>query len=130
MIRNRISRSRNWPRTKKGAPSTNDASVIQFSVPMEKGFHFFNGFSQPTGVYATSMIDFLDQLKKVDLKSVQFHSDRNDFSRWLREVVNDSSLAGDFDGLHAVELSGEDVRSRLVELTEKRCRELADAQNA
>jgi hypothetical protein len=76
------------------------------------------------------MLDFLDQLKKVDLKSIQFHSDRNDFSRWLKEVVNDDILAHDFDGFHAAELSGEEVQTRPVELTEKRCGELAEAQNA
>lgn len=68
--------ARKGPRTKKTATNTDEASVITFSVPVEKGFHFFTGLSEPTGIYAISTIDFLDQLKKVEFAPVPFREER------------------------------------------------------
>jgi len=128
MITSTISQSRKGARRKKAAPDADGPSVIRFPVPVEKAFYFFTDVGEPTGICSTSIYDFLEQLKQVDLKSLQFHFARHDFSRWLRDVVQESELADDFDGLHAVELSGEEIRMGLVELAEKRCKELADAQ--
>jgi hypothetical protein len=103
------------------------ALCITSSVPVEKRFHFFTDLDKPTGIDATSIFDFLDTLRKVDLESVEFHLERDDFSRWLREVVGDNSLADDFEKQHALGLSGEKIRSNLVEITERRCKEMNDA---
>ena len=130
MIRSTISQSRKRPRRKRTARNAEQAPVAVISVPVEKGFHFFTGVNEPTGICATSMTNFLDQLKRIDLRSLQFHLERNDFSRWLREVVNDSSLADDFDGLQAVKFSGKEIRRGLLELTQKRYGAIADAQAA
>jgi hypothetical protein len=95
-------------------------------VPGEKAFHFFTAIQQPTGAFATSLFDFLEQLKKVDLKSVEFHLKRNDFQKWLREVIRDDWLADQFGKLQALDLSAERLRVRLVEITEERCKQLSD----
>ena len=124
MSRNAKLQSRKGRRTKK---NTQDPQVISPSVPVEKRFHFFTDLNKPTGIYATSIYDFLDTLKKVDLESLEFHFERNDFSRWLREVVGDNSLADDFEKRHALDLSGEKIRSNLVEITEKRCKDMSNA---
>jgi hypothetical protein len=96
-------------------------------VPGEKGFHFFTDVKKPTGILATSIFDFLEQLKKVDLKSLEFHFKRNDFEKWLREVIRDDWLADQFEKLQALDLSAERLRVRLVEITEERCKQLSDA---
>jgi len=132
MIRDTFSHIRKGSRVKnptKGTLRTRNEPVVALSIPVEKGFFFYSDIGEPTGAYATSMPDFLDQLRKADLKSVQFHSERNDFSKWLREVVNDGYLADSFDNISAEQLTGEATRGRLVELTEKRCRELVDVQD-
>jgi hypothetical protein len=103
------------------------ALLITSSVPVEKSFHFFTDIRKPIGVFSTSIFEFADQLKKVDVKSLEFHLKRNDFTNWLREVVKDDALANQFEKLRRVEMTGEKLRGRLVEITEKRCRELADA---
>jgi hypothetical protein len=114
-------------KAKKSPIDRDKALLITSSVPAEKGFHFFTDIQKPTGILATSIFDFLEQLRKVDLKSLEFHFKRNDFSKWLREVVRDDWLANEFEKLHTVELSADRLRSRLVEVTEERCKELAEA---
>jgi hypothetical protein len=103
------------------------ALLITSSVPVEKGFHFFTGIRKPIGIFSRSIFEFAVQLRKVDVKSIEFHLKRNDFAKWLREVVKDDALANEFEKLQHVEVSGEKLRARLVAVTEKRCRELADA---
>ena len=53
---------------------------------------------------------------------------RNDFARWLRDVIRDDTLANEFDKFQRVEMAGEKLRSKLVEITEKRGKELAEAR--
>ena len=103
------------------------ALLITSSVPVEKGFHFFTEIKKPLGVFATSIFEFSEQLKKVNAASLEFHLKRNDFARWLRDVIRDDTLANEFDKFRRVELAGEKLRSKLVEITEKRCKELAEA---
>jgi Asp-tRNA(Asn)/Glu-tRNA(Gln) amidotransferase C subunit len=82
---------------------------------------------KPLGTFATSIFEFADQLKKVDLKSLEFHNQRNDFAKWLREVIRDDWLAAEFEKLQTLKLSGERLRAKAVEVTDKRCKELAAA---
>ena len=119
--------SRRIGKSKKPSVDRDKALLTTSSVPAEKGFHFFTDVQKPTGIFATSIFDFLEQLKKVDLKSIEFHFKRNDFSKWLRDVIRDDWLAAEFEKLHAVELSADELRKRLVEITEERCRQLAEA---
>ena len=76
---------------------------------------------------ATSIFDFAEQLKKVDLKSLEFHTKRGDFSKWLKDVVKDDALSGDLEKLRSLGMKGERLRTRLVGLVDKRCKELANA---
>jgi hypothetical protein len=103
------------------------ALLITSSVPLEKGFRFFTDLHKPTGALATSVFDFADQLKKVDFKSLEFHMKRGDFSKWLKEVVKDDSLSSEFEELRSLGLAGEKLRTRLVSLVDKRCKDLASA---
>jgi hypothetical protein len=111
-------------RAKKSPLDKGTALRIASSVPSEKGFHFFTEIGSDTGTTATSIFDFTDQLKKVDLKSLEFHALRNDFSRWLKEVIQDDMLASEFEKMHAKGLMGERLRDRLTSLAAKRSKEL------
>jgi len=111
----------------KKAPIDRDkALLITSSVPGEKGFHFFTDLEKPTGIFATSLFDFLEQLKTVDLESLEFHLKRSDFQKWLREIIRDDWLADQFERLRALDLAAEKLRARLVDLTEERCKQLSD----
>src|SRR5208337_1999416 len=114
-------------KAKKPSVDRDKALLITSSVPGEKGFHFYTNVEKPTGMFATSIFDFLEQLKKVDVKSLEFHLKRNDFQKWLREVIRDDWLAEEFEKLKALDLSADRLRIRLVEITEERCKQLSDA---
>jgi hypothetical protein len=126
MLLSSISLSRKPKKAKKDVVDRDKALLITSSVPVEKAFHFFTDLRKPLGIFATSIFEFADELKKVDLKSLEFHMQRNDFSKWLREVIRDDWLANEFDGLQGLKLSGEKLRGRVAETTEKRCKELAE----
>ena len=123
----RNSQTRRRGKAKKPSVDRDKALLITSSVPGEKGFHFFTNVEKPTGMFATSIFDFLEQLKKVDVKSLEFHLKRNDFQKWLREVIRDDWLAEEFEKLKALGLSADRLRIRLVEITEERCKQLSDA---
>jgi hypothetical protein len=112
---------------KKGVVDRDKALLMASSVPADKGFHFFTDFHKPTGMFATSVFEFADQLKKVDLRSIEFHVQRNDFSKWLKEVIRDDWLANEFGKLQDMKSSGDKLRGKVVSVTEKRCRELSEA---
>jgi hypothetical protein len=115
-------------RKAKALPVDRDkALLITSSVPVEKGFHFFTDLHKPTGLLATSIFDFAEQLKKVDLKSLEFHTKRGDFSKWLKDVIKDETLSNEFEKLRSLGLAGEKLRTRLVGTVDKRCKELASA---
>jgi len=113
-------------RTKKKTVDRDKALLITSSVPAEKGFHFSTDPQKPTGNIATSIFDFLDEVKKIDVRSIDFHSKRGDFSKWLREVIKDDALANDFERLSSLAVTGEELRQKIVEVTEMRCKELAN----
>ena len=121
------SSSRKGRKGKKETIDRDKALLITSSVPVEKGFHFFTEIKKPLDIFATSIFEFSDELKKVNPTSLEFHMKRNDFARWLRDVIRDDTLANEFDKFQRVEIAGEKLRSRLVEITEKRCKELAEA---
>jgi len=114
-------------RAKPPAIDRDKALLITSSVPVEKGFHFFTDLEKPTGVLATSVFDFAEELKKVDLKSLEFHMKRGDFSKWLKDVIRDDTLSGEFEKLRSIGLKGEKLRRKLVDLVDNRCKELASA---
>jgi hypothetical protein len=62
-------------------------------VPYQEGFRFSRGFGDYTGQVATSLEDFVDMLRTVDLKSIVFHMERGDFEKWVQIIFGDEELA-------------------------------------
>ena len=122
-----MSTQRGIKRTKAQPLDRDKALLITSSVPVEKGFRFFTDIHRPTGTFATSIFDFAEQLKKIELKSLEFHMKRGDFSKWLSDVIKDEALSHEFEQLRSLGLAGEKLRTRIVVLVDRRCKELATA---
>jgi Family of unknown function (DUF5752) len=97
------------------------------TFPYEKGFHFFTELGKYTGITATSIVEFDEKLKIAPILSVTFHFQRQDFQKWLRNVVGDEELAKRIDGIAEITWSSDEilrkdllktVQSRVAELTE------------
>jgi len=93
-------------------------------IPVERGFTFFYEFARPTQLTVQSLDEFLSALKTVKVKSIEFHKERGDFERWIRQVVGDDTLADKLRALTDEKLSGEKLRTKILGVVEQRIKEL------
>ena len=87
--------------------------VGEKEVGVEKGFHFYEDLNQPLHQVAVSLKDFLEKVKEVSVTSIEFHQNRGDFARWIRDALGAVSLA---DSVKTVKDSGEGLRRRLIDI--------------
>ncbi len=97
------------------------SSLTQLSP--EKGFYFYTGINQYSGLHANSLLDFCEKLKIADPQSVKFHIARRDFERWL-ESLGDRELARKLGAIREKGASGEELRRLVYEAAKSRCDEL------
>jgi alpha-amylase len=99
--------------------SAESVSEILRTVPIKEAFHFFMDIGQYTGKSATSLVDFSEKLKTVPPQSIEFHSKRGDFERWIRETLGDGYLA---NGINRIDKSaqGEALRAAIQRTVENR----------
>jgi len=93
-------------------------------LPAEKGFTFFQEFARPTKTTVHSLKEFQSSLKEVDPKSIQFHMERGDFARWIRQVIGDERLADEIANLSNKNLIGESLRKTILNTVKNRITEL------
>jgi len=55
----------------------------------ENAFYFFTSIGNYTGENATSLEEFVNKVREVNLKSLEFHLYRGDFEKWVAEVLED-----------------------------------------
>ncbi len=78
----------------KRIPLNNDMiQRIMRRVPYQEGFRFSTAIGNYTGQVATSLEDFAEMLRTIDLKSIDFHMQRHDFEKWITDVFGDEGLA-------------------------------------
>ena len=99
------------------------AAKILAEVPNEKAFYFYSAFGAPTGKTAHSLSEFVNLINATELPTVEFHSSRGDFEKWIR-MLGDEQLAGQVEGLKKEKLSPEIYSQRLVKLLTQRLQEL------
>jgi hypothetical protein len=93
------------------------------SVPFDNGFHFKTENGLYTGLTATSMMDFVEKLRVVDINSILFHYPRGDFQKWVEDTLGDKELSNRLCFVKTG-LSGESLRKKLLKITQKRTNEL------
>ncbi len=95
-------------------------------LPSGMGFTFSYDFARSSDLTVHSLNEFISALKKVDVSSIMFHMERNDFERWLRYVVGDDELADLIARITASKkkIGGEALRKKVLAATEKRIRQL------
>lgn len=102
-------------------------SKITRTVPRHEGFHFFRELGEPTGKVATSLADFADKMRSVDIRSVNFHFKRHDFQKWIRDSIGDAELSTKISRLRK-EAHGEKLRNEIVKIVKERLEELKGTQ--
>ena len=115
------------PQDKKAVPDKATVSKILRTVPSHEGFHFFKAPGDSTGKVATNLPDFAEKLRTVDIRSINFHFPRQDFEKWLREIIGDSELSRRISRI-GKENHGEKLRSEVIRIVKARVDELKGMQ--
>src|SRR5260370_1286264 len=88
-------------------------------VRPEEAFYFFAEVGKPTGTSATSLNDFIEKLRSVEIQSIEFHTGRGDFERWI-QMLGDDTLSGQLAKIREDGPSPDDVRKRTMDVLEAR----------
>jgi len=91
------------------------------SIVADEPFLFYTGKGKKhyTGIMAWSLKGFIKALRKISLKSIEFHSKRGDFERWARYSLRDNVLAEKFSQLKTSDLNKEKLRKSMIKVAEK-----------
>ncbi|NLB01716.1 MAG: alpha-amylase [Methanomicrobiales archaeon] len=84
-------------RSAAGTRSRKSALALR-CVPPEKAFSF-SSHERPTGYAAHSLQELADMLEFVPDDVIRYHVERDDFSRWVDQVIGDKELAGKIRGV-------------------------------
>jgi len=82
-------------------------------VPKENAFYFFTSVGNYIGENASSLEEFLEKVKDIDSKSLEFHLSRGDFEKWIREVWGYEELAERMSKTEKLNLKGESSRTHI-----------------
>lgn len=100
------------------------AVQILRNVGDAKSFHFYENIGKPTGERAESLPQFLNRINTVKLESLQFHLERKDFQKWIKETLDDSELAERIENIAPT--NDERLRVEIHEIVGQRIQELRD----
>jgi len=99
------------------------AEKILAAVPYSNGFHFFTSVGQYTGETAISLVTFAREVEVVPVESIDFHFKRADFQKWIADTIGDAELATEIGNIEK-ELTGEQLRKRILKITNERASQL------
>lgn len=94
------------------------------SVLREEAFYFFTSIGNYTGQSAASLDEFLQKIKDIDIKSLEFHLFREDFEKWIAQTLGDNRLAEEIKVLRGQKVVGNALRDRLYFIVSRRLKEL------
>ena len=81
---------------------------------------FVVGPDAPAGESAASFEEFLDKIKEIDIKSLEFHLYRGDFEKWIAETLEDKELAEEIMNLRDITPTRDVLRNQLVIIVSRR----------
>jgi alpha-amylase len=93
------------------------------TVPQNEAFYFFADIGEYTGEYATSLDNFCNKINNMELKSVLFHFDRQDFEKWIKGTIGDTVLADKISKIKD-SVDREEVRTEIQRIVEQRLSQL------
>lgn len=103
-----------------------------YTMAANEPFLFYTGSSEEefVGIKAWSLKGVIEAIKKVDVKSIEFHNEKGDFERWAGFSLHDDKLAKQFKKIRASGVSGEHLRKRVQGAAEARFTELSRKTHA
>jgi len=105
-------------------------SRILRSVLREEAFYFFTSIGNYTGESAFSLEEFMNKIKEINIKSLEFHLYREDFEKWIAQTLGDAKLADEIRGVRNLKFVGNALRDRLYNVVSRRVKELRGGHSA
>lgn len=96
------------------------AARILRKLSRENAFYFFTSIGNYTGENAASLEEFGKKIREVNVKSLEFHFYRDDFEKWIAEVLEDGELAEEIKTLKNLKPVGNSLRGQLHLIVSKR----------
>jgi hypothetical protein len=93
------------------------------TVGKEEAFYFYTSIGCYSGQNASSLEEFLQKIKEVEINSLEFHLPREDFEKWVTSTIGDAQLAEDIRRLREQKAVGNNLRDRLSLIVSKRLKE-------
>lgn len=95
------------------------ASKILRTLPPGEAFYFFTGVGQYTGKYADILGNFCNKIKTLEMKSVLFHFNHQDFEKWIEGTIGDMILANKVRKIDR-SVDSEELRTEIHRIVEQR----------
>jgi len=95
-------------------------NIKKRKLSKESTFYFLTSIGKYTSESATPVEDFLEEIERIDIKSIEFHFHRDDFEKGLTETTEDKELGEQIKKLHNQNLTGEKLRAQLHHVISKR----------
>lgn len=99
-------------------------SRILRNLLREKAFYFFTSIGNYTGQSAASLEEFIQKIREINIKSLEFHLYREDFEKWIAQTLGDARLAAEIKNLRLRKVVGNLLREQLYNVVSRRYREL------
>jgi len=100
---------------KKSALRREETTEYRRMLPQEKSFHFWVP-GRYLGKRAQSMKEFCDALHCIEIESVEYHMEREDFANWIEYELENEIMAGKIRSLKARGHHGEELRQEIIRL--------------
>lgn len=97
---------------------------MEATLPKSKQFYFHDEQGHYLHRQAANLHELLEALNDLPFGSIQYHLGREDFSRWVRDVLRDYELAHRLQRTAQRDLTDEALRQALVDIVTTRYREL------
>jgi hypothetical protein len=110
--------------------TTSPASRILRKLPRENAFYFFTSIGNYTGEKAASLKEFVERVREVNVKSLEFHLYRGDFERWTNQTLEDGDLAERIRSLKSLSPLGDSLRDQLFLIVSKQYKKLKGKSSA
>ncbi len=92
-------------------------------VSIHEAFLFFTDEEHYTGKFAQSLDIFVREIDNVPLKSIEFHFERGDFQKWIRNIIGDNELASRFNCIEE-SMRGVELRKTIKKTVKERIDQL------
>jgi alpha-amylase len=112
---------------------TAQAAILDFenrirlaTIAANEPFLFYAGEGEEyfTGIVAWSLRGWVEALQKISIESVEFHSNRGDFEKWVEKSLQDRTLTAQLKRIRISKLEGKPLVQATIKVAEERLNEL------